>query len=48
MLTAVPFFLPGFHSTPDLDALAAWERAQGTGEGVMVAESRYLIEVRKE
>jgi SAM-dependent methyltransferase len=47
MLVAVPFFVPNFDPIADLDALLALQSAQGTADGIVLTESRYVIEARK-
>ena len=47
MLLVAPWTIPEFDVERDLDALLAFESAQGTEEGLVVTECRYLLVGRK-
>lgn len=47
MLTAVPWAVPGFDLTRDINALLALERAHGRAEGVVLTQGHFVIEAVK-
>jgi SAM-dependent methyltransferase len=47
MLLVAPWDIPGFDPEADIEALLALEDACGTADGVVLTESRFLIEARK-
>jgi len=47
MLLVAPWDIPGFDPEADIEALLAFEDACGTPDGIVLTESRFLIEARK-
>ena len=47
MLTAAPWTIPDFNLERDIEALLALERSAKREEGIVLTESRYIIEAYK-
>jgi SAM-dependent methyltransferase len=47
MLLVAPWDIPGFDPEADIEALLALEDAFGTADGIVLTESRFVIEARK-